>query len=156
MILLPPKTMTNSKLHTTEHILWQVLKGKLSSLKTRALQFTNDYCRLDFITNNEELNKKDLKKITKTVNEVIDKNLKVAVEIMSREEAKDKVDLSLIPRTVRKVRIVRIGNFSIEACANQHVKYTSEIGKFRIIEYKKIGKNTFRIKFTVNNLKAIG
>lgn len=143
------KNMTSPRLHTTEHILWQVLKNKLSFLKTRALQFTEDYCRFDFVTE-KELDEKDLQEITGIVNEVINRNLKVTIETISRKEAKDIIDLSLIPENIDPVRIVKVGNFSIEACAGQHVKDTVKIGKFQIIEYKKIGKNTFRIKFTLD------
>lgn len=141
--------MTNPKLHTAEHILWQVLKNKLNLLKNRALQFTENYCRFDFITD-KEFGEKDLQEITKTVDEVINKNLKVTIEIISREKAKNIVDLSLIPKNIDPVRIVKIGDFSIEACGGEHIENTSEIGKFQIIEYKKIGKNTFRIKFTLD------
>lgn len=142
------ENMVDSKLHTAEHILWQVLKGKLSSLTTRALQFAENYCRFDFETD-RELSKEDLREITKTVNELIGKGLELTIEVIPRQKAKDIVDLSLIPEKISSVRIVKIGDFSIEACAGQHVKNTSEIGDFQIIEYKKIGKSTFRIKFTI-------
>jgi len=143
--------MINPKLHTAEHILWQVLKNKLNLLKTRALQFNESYCRFDFVTD-EELDEKDLREITEIVNGVIDENLEVIIETMPRENAKNIIDLSLVPETVDSVKVVKIGNFSIEACAGEHVKNTSEIGKFRIIEYKRIGKNTLRIRFTLDNL----
>lgn len=143
------KNIPNPKLHTAEHILWQALKNKLSLLKTRSLQFTENYCRLDFVTD-KELNEKDLQEISNTVNEIIDKSLEVAIEIIPREKAKNVVDLSLIPEHIDPVRIVKIGDFSIETCGGEHVKNANEIGEFKIIEYKKIGKNTFRIKFSLD------
>ena len=82
------KNVVNPKLHTAEHILWQVLKNKLDWLKTRALQFTENYCRFDFVTD-KELDEKDLQKITGIVNEVINRNLKVTIETISRKEAKN-------------------------------------------------------------------
>lgn len=141
--------MTNPKLHSAEHIFWQVLKNKLGFLKTRALQFTEEYCRFDFITT-KELSGNDLEEITLTVNEVIARNLEVIIEKMPRQGAEKIVDLTLVPLSTGIIRIVRIGDFSVEACIGEHVKNTSEIGRFRIIEYKKIGENTFRIKFVLD------
>jgi len=143
--------MINPKLHTTEHIMWQVFKSKLNQFRSKSLQFTDQYCRFDFFTK-QELSQKNLEELTRLVDGVINQHLEIVTEMISRKNAQGITDLSLIPKSIDSVRIVRIGNFSIEACAGEHVKNTSEIGEFQIVEFKKIGKDTFRIKFTLDNL----
>ena len=44
-----------------------------------------------------------------------------------------------------KVRVVKMGDYSIELCGGCHVKNTSDIEKFAIISYENKGSNTYRI-----------
>ncbi|XP_023931400.1 uncharacterized protein LOC112041889, partial [Lingula anatina] len=44
-----------------------------------------------------------------------------------------------------KVRVVKFDDFSIELCGGTHVLNTSEIESFRIIDFKTISKNIYRI-----------
>ena len=70
------------------------------------------------------------------INEVIDMNLDVTVEFMTREQAADIVDLSKLPEDASEtLRIVRIGDYDACACIGAHVTNTKEIGTFKVISH---------------------
>jgi histidyl-tRNA synthetase len=143
------KTMTKlAQIHTSEHIFWQVLKNKYPGLKTAGLELNEEKTRIDYKCD-QDLTKVDLEKLEAEVNEIIAKGLPVVFETLPRGEAAKQADLSLVPENVKEIRLVKIGNFSCEACIGEHVSNTSQIGRFKILEMKKIGKDSYRFVVTV-------
>lgn len=143
--------MSNNKLakiHTSEHIMWEVLKKKFPKIKTVSLQLTTDRSRADYLLE-KGFTENDIQEIDKATNKLINQNLSVKFENMTRQDAEEVCDLSLVPTNVKQIRIVNIENISCEACIGDHVTNTSEIGKFKIIDSKKVGKNIYRLCFTV-------
>jgi Ser-tRNA(Ala) deacylase AlaX len=68
---------------------------------------------------------------------------------LERSKAKEIVDLSLVPESIKEIKIYEIVGFNKLACAGPHVKNTKEIGKFEILNIKKKKRNIFSIRFTV-------
>ena len=55
---------------------------------------------------------------------------------MPREAAADIVDLSKLPEEASEtLRIVRVGDYDACACIGAHVSNTSEIGRFKLLNY---------------------
>ncbi|OGD66318.1 hypothetical protein A3F08_02265 [Candidatus Berkelbacteria bacterium RIFCSPHIGHO2_12_FULL_36_9] len=142
--------MTNklARIHTAEHIMWEVLKKRFPDIKTVSLQLDPDQSRSDYHLK-KDFSENDIQMINNDTNAIIKKNLTVSFENMTRQEAEKVCDLSLIPANVQQIRIVRVGNISSEACIGQHVANTSEIGLFKITKNKKVGKNVYRLYFKV-------
>ena len=139
---------TLMKLHTATHILSEVLYREANALITGG-QMNLDKSRMDFSLENYDLEK--VKSYVDKVNEIIEKNLKVSIEFLSREEAIKLPKLSKlakgIPESLETVRIVSIGDFDIQADGGTHVQSTSEIGKIEFIRCDNKGKNNRRVYY---------
>lgn len=135
-----------SRLHTADHILFTVLDKKLK-VKTKAMEFREDSCRVDYEceTDLRELEEE----LEQEVNKVINEGRDVISYKLPREQAKEVVDLSLIPDSISEVEIYEIIGFNKLACGGPHVKNTKEIGRFEIIKIKKAGKDCYSIKYSV-------
>jgi histidyl-tRNA synthetase len=135
-------------LHTTEHIIGQVLDDLCKGFKTTSLDIRDDSVRYDFKVK-EMPNEVTKKLLEDKVNAIIAEELPVESEMTTREEAKDRgIDLSIVPDSVNEIQLVKVGNFNTQACAGEHVKNTkeiSEIGKFKITKFEKKGKNSYQI-----------
>ena len=142
---------TLMKLHTATHILSEVLYREANALITGG-QMNLDKSRMDFSLENYDLEK--VKSYVDKVNEIIEKNLKVSIEFLSREEAIKLPKLSKlakgIPESLEIVRIVSIGDFDIQADGGTHVQSTSEIGKIEFIRCDNKGKNNRRVYYKLS------
>lgn len=136
------------KMHTADHLLAVALKEKYPGIRPKAFELGEEKTRAVY-ESPQDIDEGDVQAIEDRVNEVIDSALDVTDQNMTREEAGKICDISLIPDSVKEVRVVSIGDISREACIGDHVKNTSEMGKFEILELKKIGKNTYKIYFKV-------
>jgi Ser-tRNA(Ala) deacylase AlaX len=85
--------------------------------------------------------------VERQVNEVISRHLPVTVAFLSREEAAHIVDLSKLPEHVSEtLRIVHVGDYDACACIGNHVGNTSEIGRFKLLNYD-YAEGRLRIRF---------
>ena len=89
------------RIHTSEHILWQVMKARYPNLKTAGLELSKDKTRIDYKCD-EDLTKIDVTELETEVNAIIAKNLPVSFETLPREEAAKKADLSLVPENIKE------------------------------------------------------
>lgn len=134
------------KLHTSDHILFSILEKRFSA-KTRAMQFSDDSCRVEYEC--EEDLRPLQEELEKEVNRIINEAREVVSYNLPREEAAKITDISLIPPSVKEITIYEIKGFNKLACAGPHVINTKDIGIFKIIKIKKKGKNYYAIRYTV-------
>lgn len=88
-------------------------------------------------------------KIENTINDLIQQNLPVTYEYVTRDEIPADVPLDKLPDDASQtLRLVHIGDYDVCACIGTHVQSTGEIGSFRITStnYKD---GDFRIVFKV-------
>jgi len=89
----------------------------------------------------------DIALVEKKVNEIIQTDLPVNCEETSLENALCEGAIGLFRNKYGdKVKIYRIGDFSLEICGGPHVSRTGELGKFRIVKEMSSSRGVRRIR----------
>jgi len=136
------------KMHTTAHILSAVIFKEIGCLIT-GNQLGEEKSRMDF--NVEDFNRELLLSFEQKANEIIKRKLDIEISYMPTEEAFKNESLfrlkDVLPKSLKEVRIVKIGDIDIQADGGTHVKNTSEIGKVKITKLGNKGANNRRIYF---------
>ncbi len=143
------------EMHTAEHILNQTMLRMFNKGRSFSNHIEKKKSKCDYKNFERNLTSKEIQNIENKVNEIINMNLNVYEEFIEYDEANKLYNLERLPDDVSsggKVRIVRIGDYDACPCIGEHVKNTSEIGKFRIIS-TSFENGILRIRFKVDNNK---
>lgn len=133
-------------MHSAEHILNQTMVRMFGCSRSKNAHIERKKSKCDYILT-EEPTAETMAEVERRVNEVIDQNLPVVIEFMTKEAAADIVDLSKLPEEASEtLRIVRIGDYDACACIGVHVNNTSEIGRFKLLNYDYTD-NRLRLRF---------
>ena len=134
------------KNHTATHLLHAALHNIIGEHATQAGSLNEqDFLRFDF-THFEAVTAEELRRIEEEVNELIWNAIPVVTVETDIDTAKEMGAMALFGEKYGKeVRVVTIGDYSIELCGGTHVSNTSEIGIFKILKEEGIGSGTRRI-----------
>lgn len=133
--------------HTSTHLLHRVLRDVLGEhVKQSGSAVNNHHLRFDF-NHFAPLTMEELEKIENLVNEKILDELKIETKISTFDKAKEMGAIALFgEKYSEQVRVVKIGEFSLELCGGTHLKSTSNIGLFKILNEEGIGSGIRRIE----------
>jgi misacylated tRNA(Ala) deacylase len=143
--------------HTALHILCGVVFRDYQAHVTGAdMDPLNG--RMDFEF--ETLTKDLVDVIEEAVNREVQADRVVRVQILPREEAFQIPDLirtkiNLLPPGIEFVRTVELVGLDLQADGGTHVKNTSEVGRFHIVDYKSKGKINKRVYIQLDALNTI-
>ncbi|WKX27327.1 alanine--tRNA ligase [Tatumella ptyseos] len=117
--------------HSATHLLHAALRQVLGPHVAQKGSLVNDkYLRFDF-SHTEAMSELQLRQVTEIVNQQIRLNLPVTTEIMDIEEAKQKGAMALFGEKYdQQVRVLTMGDFSVELCGGTHAQRTGDIGLF--------------------------
>ncbi|HFU4055429.1 TPA: alanine--tRNA ligase [Streptococcus suis] len=134
------------KNHTATHLLHAALHKIIGEHATQAGSLNEqDFLRFDF-THFEAVTAEELRRIEEEVNEQIWNAIPVVTVETDIDTAKEMGAMALFGEKYGKnVRVVTIGDYSIELCGGTHVGNTAEIGIFKILKEEGIGSGTRRI-----------
>lgn len=91
------------------------------------------------------------KEIERRMNEVIEADLPVTFEFVSRDHLPVEVSADRLPDDVSEtIRLVRIGDYDVCPCIGKHVRSTSQIGRFEMLGTNwDETEHSFRVRFKI-------
>lgn len=134
--------------HTAEHLLNQTMIRMFGCERSRNAHIERKKSKINYnltVCPTAE----QVAEIERIMNEVIEKDLPVTYEFVTRDNIPEGVVLDKLPEDASEIlRIVRIGDYDICACIGNHVETTKEIGTFKITS-TSYNEGNFRIVFKV-------
>ena len=134
--------------HTAEHLLNQTMGRMFGCERSRNSHIERKKSKINFLID-RPLTQEEVADIERRINALIQADLPVTYELVTRDNIPAGVTLAKLPDNASDtLRIVRIGDYDICACLGTHVKSTREIGNFRITS-TSFNEGSFRIVYKV-------
>jgi len=146
------KRYAHMKMHTAQHIISGIIFDNYNA-RTVGNQIHADYSRVDFHPVN--LKDNDLELIKNKFNELVKQNLEIQIYEEDRESLENRVDtqrahLDLLPKFIKRLRIVEIKDFDVCPCAGTHVRNTNEIPEMKQMKRETKGNDKTRIIYSLD------
>ena len=148
--------------HTAEHLLNQLMMRLFGCERACEAHVERKKSKLTYVLETKP-DRKVEREIEREMNSLIEQDMEVSHEVMTRSELEDlvysadaesaesRIDISRLPASAGDtVRLVRIGDYDVCPCVGKHVRSTGQIGRFELL-----GTNwdehahTYRIRYKV-------
>lgn len=134
--------------HTAEHLLNQTMVRMFGCERSKKAHIERKKSKINFLLP-QSPTAEQVADIESKMNELIQSNLPVTYEFVTRDTVPEGVKLDKLPEDASEtLRLVRIGDYDVCPCIGQHVETTSQIGSFRITS-TSYNEGSFRIVFKV-------
>ena len=136
--------------HTAEHLLNQTMIRLFGCERSYNAHIERKKSKMSFRLDRKP-SRQDEKMIEQEMNRLIDEDLPVTFEFVSRDELPEGISLERLPDDAGDtVRLVRIGDYDVCPCIGKHVRSTAQIGRFEMLgtnwdEYER----SFRVRFKI-------
>ena len=148
--------------HTAEHLLNQLMVRMFGCERSKNAHIERKKSKISYILERKP-DRKAEKEIERRMNELIEEDLPVTFEFVTRAELEGlimsadpdspdaQLSLDRLPDNASAtIRLVRIGDFDVCPCIGKHVRSTSQIGRFEMLGTNWDEENrSFRIRFKI-------
>ena len=139
---------TYMRYYTASHLISNILY-KRANAKITGNQIELDKTRMDFSM--QDYSPEKLRAFVEEANNIIDQDLPITIDYMTREEVLEKPELARLavglPENIKEFRIVKIGDIDEQVDAGTHISHLNEIGKIEVTKTVNKGKNNRRMYF---------
>ena len=136
--------------HTAEHLLNQTMMRLFGCERSKNVHVERKKSKISYILDHKPTRQEE-KEIERRMNELINEDLPVSFEYVTRDNIPEGISLDRLPEDASEtLRLVRIGDYDVCPCIGKHVRSTSQIGRFEML-----GTNwdemthSFRIRYKV-------
>ncbi len=141
---------TYMRYHTASHLISNILYSRVNA-KITGNQIELDKTRMDFSM--KDYSPEKLHAFVDEANRIIDQDLSITIDYMTREEVLGKPELARLavglPKDITEFRIVRIGDIDVQVDGGTHVNHLKEIGKIEMTKTVNKGKDNRRMYFVL-------
>ena len=139
--------------HSATHLLDAALKKVLGDHVHQAGSLVEpDRLRFDF-THFEAVTPEQLNQVEKLINDAILSGIPVVTEVLPIDEARKKGAVAMFGEKYGEmVRVVEMGDFSMEFCGGTHLDNTAKAGLFHIRSESSVASGVRRIEATTGKL----
>ncbi len=132
--------------HSATHLLHHALHQTVGEKATqRGSKVENDSLRFDF-AHNRALTKAEIEQVEDIINTRIAEGASITTAVMDLDEAKKLGAMALFgEKYPDRVRVVTMGDYSLEFCGGTHLSNTGQVGLCKIISEEPVAKGVRRI-----------
>ena len=136
--------------HTAEHLLNQTMIRLFGCERSYNAHIERKKSKMSFRLDRKP-SRQDEKMIEQEMNRLIDEDLPVTFEFVSRDELPEGISLERLPDDAGDtVRLVRIGDYDVCPCIGKHVRSTAQIGRFELLGTNwDDHERSFRVRFKI-------
>ena len=136
--------------HTAEHLLNQTMVRMFGCERSTNAHIERKKSKISYVLDHKP-DRREEKEIERRMNELINEDLPVTFEYVTRDNVPDGVSLDKLPEDASEtLRLVRIGDYDVCPCIGKHVRSTSQMGRFEMLGTNwNEEEHMFRIRFKV-------
>lgn len=136
--------------HTAEHLLNQTMIRLFGCGRSFNAHIERKKSKMSFYLD-QKPSRQEEKAIEQRMNELIEADLLVTYEYVTRDQLPDGVSADRLPADASEtIRLVRIGDYDVCPCIGKHVRSTSQIGRFELLGTNwDERERSFRVRFKV-------
>ena len=136
--------------HTAEHLLNQTMIRLFDCGRSFNAHVERKKSKMSFHLDRKP-SRQEEKEIERRMNELIEEDLPVTFEFVTRDNLPEGITLDRLPDDASEIiRLVRIGDYDVCPCIGKHVRSTSQIGRFEMLgtNWDEM-EHSFRVRFKI-------